>query len=69
LSGIARSGIASWRRRPRTVITGSHAGAMRILRAVLLLPVALASLVGCSPADEPLTALAIRDGMPAVIKN
>ncbi|MBE1486452.1 hypothetical protein [Plantactinospora soyae] len=40
---------------------------MRILRVVLLLPVALAALVGCSPAREPLTALAVLDGKPTIV--
>ncbi|GIG85164.1 hypothetical protein [Plantactinospora endophytica] len=40
---------------------------MRILRTALLLPLALTVLTGCTPADEPLAALAIRDGEPTVL--
>ncbi|GAB3967407.1 hypothetical protein V1634_11375 [Plantactinospora veratri] len=40
---------------------------MRPFRAVLLLPLVLTVLAGCTPADEPLAALALRDGEPTVL--
>ncbi|AVT29745.1 hypothetical protein C6361_09865 [Plantactinospora sp. BC1] len=40
---------------------------MRPFRAVLLLSLLLASLAGCTPANEPLAALALRDGEPTVL--